>query len=95
MTEQASSSKAPRTIAVALRYERESDPAPRVVANGQGHLAAAILDLAFATGVKVRQDADLAEMLQAVELGEQIPLAAFTAVAEILARLYHANEAAR
>jgi flagellar biosynthesis protein len=84
----------PASVAIALRYDRASDPAPRVVATGRGHLAQAILDLAFATGVKVREDADLAGLLAAIEIGEAIPLAAFAAVAEILARLQRANEAA-
>jgi flagellar biosynthesis protein len=81
----------PQTVAVALSYERGSESAPAVVARGRGHLAEAILALAFEHGVKVREDADLAAVLEAVELGEAIPEAAFAAVAEILAYLYRAN----
>lgn len=79
-------------IAVALQYHRKEDDAPRVVASGRGALAERILELAFAHGVKVREDADLAELLAAVEIGQQIPIAAFAAVAEILFYLYRANE---
>ncbi len=79
-------------IAVALRYDRRDDKAPQVVASGRGALAERILALAFAHGVKVREDADLAEILAAVEIGQQIPLAAFAAVAEILFYLYQVNE---
>lgn len=79
-------------IAVALQYDRQEDKAPRVVATGRGALADRILELAFAHGVKVREDADLAEVLAAVEIGQQIPLAAFAAVAEILFYIYRANE---
>lgn len=79
-------------IAVALHYDRQEDKAPRVVASGRGALAERILELAFAHGVKVREDADLAELLAAVEIGQQIPLAAFAAVAEILFYIYRANE---
>jgi flagellar biosynthesis protein len=79
-------------IAIALQYDRAEDKAPRVVATGRGALAERILELAFAHGVKVREDADLAEILAAVEVGEQIPLAAFAAVAEILFYIYRANE---
>jgi flagellar biosynthesis protein len=82
------------TVAVALRHDRDEDTAPRVVASGRGRTAETILDIAFASGIKVREDGDLAEMLQAVDIGSEIPLAAFAAVAEILARLYQANEAA-
>lgn len=49
--------------------------------------------LAFANGVKVREDADLAELLSAVDLESEIPLEAFTAVAEILSYVYRANGA--
>lgn len=81
-----------RPIAVALDYDRQEDKAPHVVATGRGALAERILELAFAHGVKVREDADLAEILAAVEIGQQIPVAAFAAVAEILFYLYRANE---
>lgn len=83
-----------RTVAVALSYD-EGDPAPRVVATGRGYVAERILEVAFAAGVKVRQDADLAELLAAVDLDSTVPLEAFTAVAEILAYLYRANGALR
>ncbi len=82
----------PAAIAVALQYDRQEDAVPRVVASGRGALADRILELAFAHGVKVREDADLAEILTAVEVGHQIPLAAFAAVAEILFYIYRANE---
>jgi flagellar biosynthesis protein len=78
-------------LAVALRHDRGGEGAPSVVASGRGAIAEAILELAFASGVKVREDKDLAEMLHAVGIGDHIPLAAFAAVAEILARLYAAN----
>jgi flagellar biosynthesis protein len=80
-------------VAVALRYDRAEKDAPRVVASGRGTIAERILALAFEHGVKVREDADLAELLAAVEIGNQIPLAAFAAVAEILVYIYRANRA--
>jgi len=54
-------------------------------------VAEQILEIAFAAGIKVRQDADLAQLLAAVDVDSQIPLEAFTAVAEILAYIYRAN----
>jgi len=86
--------KAKRPIAVALQYEPKRDEdAPRVVATGRGKLADRILKIAFASGVKVREDADLAQVLAAVEVDSMIPLEAFMAVAEILAYVYRANKA--
>lgn len=77
--------------AVALAYDKEEDPAPRIVASGKGAVAEQILALAFASGVKVREDADLVEVLGKMELDSFIPLEAFAAVAEILSYVYRAN----
>lgn len=66
----------------------------RVVAKGEGALAEQILSLAFATGVKVREDADLVEVLEAIEIDTEVPLHALAAVAEILSYVYRANAAA-
>lgn len=77
--------------AVALSYDRETKRAPIVVAKGRGAVAEQILELAFANDVKVREDADLVELLQAVDIDSPIPLEAFAAVAEIVAFLYRAN----
>jgi flagellar biosynthesis protein len=78
--------------AVAIRYEPVDEySAPKVIATGRGWIAEAILEVAFAHGVKVREDADLAEILAAVDLDEEIPVEAFIAVAEILRYVYTAN----
>jgi flagellar biosynthesis protein len=81
-------------LAIALRHAPGAPAAPRIVASARGFAAERILELAFANGVKVREDADLAEMLAAVGIGDEIPFAAFSAVAEILAYIYRANQAA-
>jgi flagellar biosynthesis protein len=75
--------------AVAVKYDAGNDPAPRITASGKGVIAQQILNIAFANGVKVREDSDLVEILSAIELDELIPLEAFTAVAEILNYVYH------
>ena len=78
-------------VAVALGYNGDSNAAPRVLAGGRGSVAEQILEIAFANGVKVREDADLAELLSAIELDDEIPSEAFAAVAEILIYVYRAN----
>jgi flagellar biosynthesis protein len=80
-----------RQIAVALHYDPGENGAPTVVASGRGSVAEQILNLAFANGVKVRTDPDLAEVLAAVDVDSVIPVEAFVAVAEILAYVYRAN----
>ncbi len=83
-----------RPVAVAIEYEPErANDLPRVTASGRGKVAERILKLAFASGVKVREDGDLAQILSAVEVNSVIPLEAFMAVAEILAYVYRANRA--
>ena len=79
-------------LAVALVSSDEGGgKAPKVVATGRGHVAEQILELAFAHGVKVRTDPDLAQILAAVDVDTIIPAEAFVAVAEILAYVYRAN----
>lgn len=80
-----------RPVAVALKYEFGNQSLPRIVATGKGMVAEQILELAFANGVKVREDADLVEILSAIELDSDIPIEAIAAVAEILAHVYRAN----
>ena len=78
-------------LAVALRYEPETRDAPRIVASGRGPIAERILELAKEHGIAVRENADLAEMLDAIGVGERIPAAAFAVVAEILFYVLKAN----
>lgn len=79
-------------IAVALDAKgRSGVKAPRVVATGRGPVAEQILAIAFERGVPVREDADLAQILAAVELDTEIPIDALAAVAEILSYVYRAN----
>lgn len=78
--------------AVALEYRPErGDDRPRITASGSGAVAEQILQCAFANGVKVREDADLVEILSLFEPDSPIPLEALAAVAEILAYVYRAE----
>jgi flagellar biosynthesis protein len=80
----------PKTVAVAL--EKQDDQAPaKITAAGRGFLAEQILQVAFANGVKVREDADLVQILAAVDVDNDIPTEAFAAVTEILTYVYRAN----
>ena len=80
----------PPAVAVALS-DGPGDAAPTVLATGRGALAEQILNIAFANGVKVRQDADLVQILAAVDVDSPIPTEAYAAVAEILSYVYRAN----
>lgn len=79
-------------IAVALTYKPDdADAAPVVSASGRGHLAERIVALAEELEIPVRADADLVEILAATEVGDEIPVEAFIAVAEILRYIYELN----
>ncbi len=75
-----------RQVAVALQQEPAG--VPRVTAKGHGKLAEQILAIAFDRGVKVRTDADLAEILAAIDVDSEVPLQALAAVSEILSYVY-------
>jgi flagellar biosynthesis protein len=80
-----------RQTAVAISDSKSEDDLPTITAAGRGKIAEQIMQLAFAKGIKVREDANLAEMLASVELDSPIPSEAFMAVAEILSYVYRAN----
>lgn len=78
-------------MAVALKYLRGHDDAPRVVAKGRGSIAERILELARRHGVPVHRDSDLAEVLVKLDLGDWVPPELYKAIAEVLAYLYRMN----
>lgn len=79
-------------VAVALRYDPAQGGLPQVTARGRGAVAAQILALAAEHGIPVRRDAELVQVLAALDVGRPIPTAAFAAVAEILAYLYRLDK---
>lgn len=92
-TDDENNGKQPSTpVAVALSHERGSTDAPVVTASGRGELAEQILNIAFENNVKVREDADLAQILSKVDVDTPIPLEAFAAVSEILSYLYRVQD---
>lgn len=74
--------------AIALKYEMEKDEAPKVVAKGEGSMAEQIIKIAEEHGIEIRHDADLMEILSAIEVDDFIPLEAYSTVAEILRYIY-------
>lgn len=77
--------------AVALGYEPEKDKAPKVLAKGQGQIAKKIIQIAIDEGIEIRKDADLLQILKAVDIDSEIPIEAFSAVAEIISYIYQQN----
>ena len=82
--------------ATALSYdESKTGSAPKVVASGRGLIAEKIIAEAKAAGVPVREDAALAQALEALELEHEIPHDLYAAVAEALAWAYRSDVKAR
>lgn len=79
-----------KTTAVAIK-DGDKGSSPIVKAAARGALAEKILQIAFENDIKVREDADLADLLATMELDSPIPTEALMAVAEILSYVYRAN----
>lgn len=78
--------------AVALKYNRSEDVAPKVVAKGRGYIAEKIEDTAREHNIPLYEDKELAQMLEALNLNTEIPEELYTAVAEVLAFIYRLNK---
>ena len=78
--------------AVALKYRRDKDPAPRVVASGKGRTAQKIIELAKENGIHIHDDPDLVEVLSQLDLNEEIPPDLYIVVSELLAFVYSLNK---
>jgi len=85
----------PTHFAVALQYEMDME-APIVLAKGRDFLAQEIKEVARWHGIPVLENPPLAQALyKTVEVGQAIPSALYTAVAEILAFVFRAQAKAR
>jgi len=83
----------PTEIAVALVYREGEDRAPRVVAKGVEVLAQKIREIAGENEVPVVENPPVARVLwQKTEIGEEIPMELYQAVAEIMALVYRMQE---
>jgi len=84
----------PTHFAVALRYEQNGSFAPKVVAKGQGLVAARIREIGREHGVVAFSAPPLARALYAsTDLNQEIPANLFIAVAQVLAYVFHLQKA--
>ncbi|MDX2013806.1 MAG: EscU/YscU/HrcU family type III secretion system export apparatus switch protein [Myxococcaceae bacterium] len=75
-------------MAIAIKYDKEKDGAPRVVAKGMRLKAEKIKELAKAAGVPFMKNTTLAAALYRVDVGQEIPEELYDAVAEVLNFVY-------
>ena len=77
-----------RPSAAALKYNVDSDVAPKVVASGEGGVAEKIIEKAREAQIPIVEDAALVSALLALDLGEDIPAELYHAVAKVLSFVY-------
>ncbi|WP_456402347.1 EscU/YscU/HrcU family type III secretion system export apparatus switch protein [Persephonella sp.] len=77
-----------RKKAVALRYDRDVNKAPEVIAKGEGYIAEKIIEKAKEYGIEIKEDKELVSLLSQIEINREIPVELYKAVAEILIFIY-------
>jgi flagellar biosynthetic protein FlhB len=79
----------PTHYAVALRYEHNTMATPVVVAKGKNYLALRIRQRGLDHGVPLVENPPLAQALyKSVDVGREIPVHLYRAVAEVLGYIY-------
>ena len=71
-------------IAIAIKYSKSEDKAPKVVAKGMNLKAEKIKEIAKQAGVPVMRNVALAHALNKIDIGDEIPEELYDAVAEVL-----------
>ena len=79
----------PTHYAVAIRYDKDKESAPVVLAKGVDHLALRIRQIGIEHGVQIVENPPLArELYRLCDVDDQIPANLFKAVAEVLTFVY-------
>jgi flagellar biosynthetic protein FlhB len=82
----------PTHYAVALRYDKEREQAPRVVAKGIDNIALKIKEIGRENFIQIVENPPLArELYGATEIDDIIPDNLFQAVAEVLAFVFQSQ----
>nr|WP_246434068.1 EscU/YscU/HrcU family type III secretion system export apparatus switch protein [Spirochaeta isovalerica] len=66
-----------------MKWDREKDDAPRLIASGRGYLARKILDLAEEAGIPLVEQEPLTNILLSLPPGQEIPPELFALAAEV------------
>ncbi len=74
--------------AIALKYDRKKDDAPKVVGKGKGAIAEKIIQTAKENGIYIKEDPELVEALSSLDIYEEIPEELYKVVAELLVFIY-------
>ncbi|TCO79966.1 EscU/YscU/HrcU family type III secretion system export apparatus switch protein [Marinisporobacter balticus] len=74
-----------KQTAAAIKYDKEHDKAPVIVAKGEGYIAQKIKEIASELDIPTYKDEKLVNQLNNLSIGEEIPPELYQVVAEILA----------
>lgn len=83
----------PEHVAIALKYDRERDAAPKVIAKGINVKAETIRELAKSYDVPMLRNVPLAHALLRIDVNDEVPEQLYDAVAEVLNFVYQLKEA--
>lgn len=84
-----------RKEAIALKYDAEKEPVPKVIAKGKGKIAENILETAKERNIPIQEDPTLVELLGKLDINETIPEELYKAVAEVFAFVYKTDKEAK
>lgn len=71
-------------VAIAIKYDREKDNAPRVIAKGMRLKAEKLREIAKQYNIPIMKNVGLANALYRVDVGQEVPEELYDAVAEVL-----------
>lgn len=83
----------PEHVAVALKYDKARDGAPRLIAKGIEAKAATIREIAKASDVPMLRNVPLAHALLRIDVNQEVPEELYDAVAEVLNFVYQLKQA--
>ncbi|MFT3707181.1 MAG: type III secretion system export apparatus subunit SctU [Archangium sp.] len=83
----------PEHVAIALKYDRNRDSAPRLIAKGIEGKAASIREIAKQNDVPMLRNVPLAHALLRIDVNEEVPEELYDAVAEVLNFVYQLKQA--
>lgn len=86
------SEKEKRKLAVALKYDKDQDESPKVIAKGMGEVADSIVRKGEEEGITSLENKELAGQLFELDINDEIPEELYTAVAEILNYVYKLDQ---
>jgi flagellar biosynthesis protein len=75
-------------MAIAVKYDKEKDNAPRVIAKGMRLRAEKLKEIAKQYNIPIMRNVGLANALYRVDVGQEVPEDLYDAVAEVLNFVY-------